>query len=339
MSRDAHGERLAKRIRAVVDASLTRGEHEPLGQLAVDIYHYQAERCPVASTLAQSVVQHHTDIPAVPVALFKQLSVGTVSEAEAEVVYRTSGTTKSGRGVHAMARADLYEHNALAWARHCLGDLPSEHVCLLSNPALVPDASLSHMVAVFRRMSPGKTTWHVEDGQLNRAGLNARTAALSEPAFVAATAFALAEWLDGQATPPPAGSVLMVTGGFKGRVHKLDGEELLSVAAQRLNCIVVTEYGMTELSSQLWGLPGQPFSPPPWLIPTAVDPISGRTLAAGHAGQLRFLDLCNLDAAVHIETLDQGIVHPDGRVTLFGRLPGAPARGCSLTIEEAWEAR
>ena len=39
---------------------------------------------------------------------------------------------------------------------------------------------------------------------------------------------------------------------------------------------------------------------------------------------------------VGIETLDRGIVHEDGSVSLQGRLEGAPARGCSLTVEEAW---
>ena len=157
--------------------------------------------------------------------------------------------------------------------------------------------------------------------------------------LLAATAFALADWLDGTVRRPPPRSQLMVTGGFKGRVHKLDGDQLLSIAAERLGVRVITEYGMTELSSQLWGRAGGPFKPPPWLRPTAVDPVTGAPVPRGKAGQLRFLDLCNVDSAVHIETLDQGIVHDDGAVTLFGRLPGAPARGCSLTVEDAWMAR
>ena len=339
MTRDEAGQALAARIRAFVDASVTGAAHEPADTLAVDIFAYQRARDAVARALAPEPVTSVHDIPAVPVALFKQLAVGTVAAQDAGAVYRTSGTTRTGRGVHAMAAPDLYEHNAIVWARHCLGPFPTEVVGLLSDPSHVPDASLSHMVAAFHDAGAGDCTWHVHDGQLDRYGLDQRIAALGAPAFIGATAFALAEWLDGDVPRPPAGSVLMVTGGFKGRIHKLDGSELLTVAAERLGCRVVTEYGMTELSSQLWGEPDGPFAPPPWLVATAVDPLTGEGVPTGTPGQLRFLDLCNLDAAVHIETLDQGIVHGDGRVTLFGRLPGAPARGCSLTIEEAWEAR
>ncbi len=338
--RDAVGVGLARRVHALITAAVSGQDYEPVGPLAVDIWAYQVQRDPVSARLVDGPVDTWLDIPAVPVTLFKQLEVGTVPRDKAPVLFRTSGTTHTGRGVHAMASADLYEYNANAWASRNLGELPSEHIALLSDPTRVPDASLSHMVAGMRDIcSDGLTTWHIHDGVLQRSALNDRIAQLTQPCFIATTAFALAEWLDGDCALPPKQSLMMVTGGFKGRVHKLDGDQLLSIAQSRLRCRIVTEYGMTELSSQLWGQPAEPFSPPPWLLATAVDPISGAILPPETVGQLRFLDLCNLDSAVQIETLDQGIVHADGRVTLHGRLPGAPARGCSLTIEDAWQAR
>ncbi|HCH65495.1 MAG TPA: hypothetical protein DFR83_22010 [Deltaproteobacteria bacterium] len=53
---------------------------------------------------------------------------------------------------------------------------------------------------------------------------------------------------------------------------------------------------------------------------------------------MRFIDLANIDTVLGIETRDEGQLLPDGRLILHGRLPGAPARGCSLTVEEAMEA-
>ena len=96
---------------------------------------------------------------------------------------------------------------------------------------------------------------------------------------------------------------------------------------------------MTELSSQLWGTPETSYHPPPWLRAVAVDPVTGTPRPPGEPGQLRFVDLANLDGSVAVETLDEGIVHPDRSVTLRGRLAGAPVRGCSLTVEEAWAKR
>jgi hypothetical protein len=131
----------------------------------------------------------------------------------------------------------------------------------------------------------------------------------------------------------------MVTGGFKGREVQLDPAELHARARATLRpARLVTEYGMTELSSQLWGTPDLPYLPPPWLRVVAVDP-DGRPVARGERGQLRFYDLCNLDGTLAIETMDEGIVRDDGAVELLGRLSGAEARGCSLTVEEAWARR
>ena len=131
--------------------------------------------------------------------------------------------------------------------------------------------------------------------------------------------------------------MVMVTGGFKGRVHRLEGADLYRATHRVLRpSRIVTEYGMTELSSQLWGTPAVSYLPPPWMRVYAVDPVSGIPLGPEEAGQLRFVDLCNLDATLAIETMDEGVVHGDGSVSLRGRLPGSPARGCSLTVEEAW---
>lgn len=322
---------LRDRIARFVAAALAPLPHEPFETLALDLHRWQSTHDPVLEALGPSNVTHWTQIPAVPVGLFKELPVGTVRRDEPAVVFRTSGTTGGGRGEHRMRSTALYDFGAVAWARRCVPGMPAQIVALLDDPTHAPDSSLSHMVDHF-----GPATWHVHDGVLDPVSL-ADALTTEHPVFVATTAFALAAWLD--ATPPrlPLGSVLMVTGGFKGRVHRLEGPELYAETRRRLApSRVVTEYGMTELSSQLWGTPSTAYAPPPWLRVVAVDPISGDPVPSGDPGQLRFYDLCNLDAAIGIETMDQGVVHADGTVTLHGRLPDAPARGCSLTVEEAW---
>jgi acyl-coenzyme A synthetase/AMP-(fatty) acid ligase len=323
-------EALAARIRAFIGAPDASFE-----ALALDVFRWQVVRDPVLASLVEGEVRTWTDIPAVPVGLFKDLPVGTVGRDEPAVVFRTSGTTGGGRGEHRMRSTELYDLGALRWARACVPGMPSDVVALLEDPATAPDSSLSHMVALF-----GRATWHTRDGALDVDGLTARLRGARGPVYLAATAFALAEWLDLAPAPLPAASIVMVTGGFKGRLHRLEGSELYATTRRLLRpARLVTEYGMTELSSQLWGTPGLPFLPPPWLRAVAVDPHSGAPLPVGRFGQLRFYDLCNVDGTLGIETLDGGTVRPDGSVELDGRLPGAPARGCSLTVEEAWARR
>lgn len=322
---------LAERIAAFIDSSLTGLPSEPFETLALDVHAYQIAHAPVVEALRTGDVDHWTQIPAVPVGLFKELPVGTVREDEPSVAFRTSGTTGGGRGVHRLRSSALYDRAALQWARRCVPGAPLDVVALLDDAARVPDASLSHMVAGF-----GRVTWTVRDGVLD-AGATRRAAAGSEPVYMTSTAFAMAEYLDGSPPPLPAGSVVMVTGGFKGRVHRLEGASLYrAIRNQLAPSRLVTEYGMTELSSQLWGTPQASYAPPPWLKVLAVDPISGEVLPAGTEGQLRFVDLANLDSTLGIETMDAGVVRTDGTVELRGRLAGAPSRGCSLTVEEAW---
>ena len=331
---------LAARIVGFIDASLAGQPHEPIEGLLLDVHTFQVAHDPVLAALVEAPVAVWTDIPAVPVALYKDLPVGS-APADAPVRFHTSGTTGTGRGEHRLRATDLYDHGAIAWARHMLGQPPGDVVALLHDPAIDPTSSLAHMVARFVAFGPpARVTWHVVDGVVDRAGLEARIRAATGPLFVATTAFALADWLEADPSPLPPGSILMTTGGFKGHKVRFDEASLLDHAQARLHpAQIVLEYGMTELSSQLWAGRGQPYAPPPWLRIVAVDPWTGAPKAVGQEGQLRFYDLCNLDGPLGVETMDRGIVHADGRLTLLGRLTDAPARGCSLTVEEAWARR
>lgn len=323
--------RLAARIEAYIDGSLAGAAPEPFDRLALDIHRFQRDNDPTIAALTEGTPRTWRAIPAVPTSLFQQLDVGTARGADAHVVFRTSGTTTGRRGAHAMRSTELYDRGSVAWFRRCVPDAPPDIAALLEDPAQAPDSSLSHMVALF-----GDASWHVESGALARGSLDTRVRSASSALFVATSAFALAEWLDGDVPMLPPDSVLMVTGGFKGRRTQLSEADLFREARWRLRpARVITEYGMTELSSQLWGTPDAPYRAPHWLRVVAVDPATGEPLPPGARGQLRFVDLCNVDSTVAIETMDDGIVHDDGAVTLFGRLAGAPPRGCSLTVDDA----
>lgn len=323
---------LVARVLAFQDGSLQGRPPEPFDQLARDLHAWQASLDPVIASLVEGPVLDWTQIPAVPVDVFKQLRVGTVKH-DRGALFRTSGTTQGVRGVHRMADTQAYDHGALLWARRFVPDMPTRVVALLDDPTRATDSSLSHMVGLFST----DASWHVTDGRVDAAGANAAVRVSDAPVFLAATAFALAIWLEGDVPRLPPGSIVMVTGGFKGRVVRLSDDDLYADAMARLAPKrIVTEYGMTELSSQMWGAPDDAYRPPPWLKALAVDPETGRVLEAGTPGQLRFFDLANVDGSVAIETLDEGVVLGDGAVLLRGRLAGAPARGCSLTVEDGW---
>ena len=166
------------------------------------------------------------------------------------------------------------------------------------------------------------------------------------------TAFALVRLVDDggdSSLALPPGSVVMQTGGFKGRSREVTMEELRGGVSRVLGLDpsrVVGEYGMTELTSQLYeasiaesalgrqhgaAQPGIYFEPP-WLRVTPVDPITLLPVADGETGLARFIDLGNVDSAVSVVTQDL-VRRTQGGIQLLGRQPGAPARGCSLAVE------
>ncbi len=305
--------------------------------LALDLYRWQRAHNPqydaiCADTPAPTRWQ---DIPTVPVGLFRDLPLTSFPADQARVIFRTSGTTAGRRGAHRSLDTRLYDLGARRHAEAVLGPLPDAGVALVP---YVDDSSLGHMC---RSFVPAMPTFFDVDQGLDRDGALAALAAADRPLFVPGTAFAFDALLHGldDVIALPTGSILMVTGGSKGRSVHLSEDALLARLGQALpGARIVGEYGMTELSSQLWAEPwGAPYRPPAWLGVKAVDPATGALLPAGQPGLLSFVDLANRWSVLAIETQDMGVVHADGSVTLHGRIQGAPARGCSLTVEEALE--
>ena len=102
--------------------------------------------------------------------------------------------------------------------------------------------------------------------------------------------------------------------------------------------MIVREYGMTELTSQLYTAVrhgGDPdlFVPPHWVRARILEPDSLAESQPGTTGLICLFDLANLSSAAHLLTEDIGQAH-NGGLMLKGRAAGAELRGCSLAIED-----
>jgi hypothetical protein len=292
------------------------------------------------------------DVPALPADAFRITRVAAHPEADDVRVFRTSGTTQGGalRGAHPMRTLATYEAAALRWAGVMLfsGRPPPRAVVLAPASRDAPDSSLSFMIDLFVERHAMRAA-HATDGARVDAEAVARAAAgaraAGEPVFVFGTAFAMVLLLDalaGREARLPPGSRVMLTGGFKGRTREVDERELRASICGALGVSpadVAGEYGMTELSSQLYEVGPAEASPPlyrapPWLRVEAAHPDSLAPLPVGAEGVARFTDLANVDSAMVVQTLDWVRIESPGTVRLLGRAPGAPPRGCSLAMED-----
>jgi hypothetical protein len=265
-----------------------------------------------------------------------------------------------------MRTTETYETLALAFGTRALRSTVGRAVvaCLSPEPEAQSRSSLGFMMRLFADAWDGRgfaedaavdgdaasERWLIRDGRADVARL-LRAASVSrrrdEPLIVLATAFALVALLDelaGDRVESPPGSVVMVTGGYKGRSRVVEKGELRAAVARAFGLSpeqVVGEYGMTELSSQLYEgtLPGAAlrgpcdvFLEPPWLRVVPVDAVTLEPVPPGELGIARFVDLANVDSAVAIQTDD--LVRRTGEgVELVGRRAGAEPRGCSLALE------
>lgn len=306
------------------------------------------------------------EIPPVPTAGFRAMPLVVGSPDEAVLDFRTSGTTdRSGRrGRHLVRAPSLYraslEAAFLAFvlrpaARETVPRrTPSPDMLALIPPfSEAPHSSLSWMVDALMERFGGGPTVHAAtargvDWSRAREAVD-RACDGGRPICILATTLAVAEWVErleetGRSWQLPAGSVLMDTGGAKGRAG-LDRREVISRARARLDLPpgrAVNEFGMTELLSQRYSDPERPGTDwlvgPPWLRSRALDPGTLEELPPGEEGVVCHFDLANAGSVCAVLTEDLGRVR-DGRLLYGGRVAGSAPRGCSLATAELLRAQ
>jgi hypothetical protein len=307
----------------------------------------------------------------VPADGFRHVPIFAFPAADAEACFQTSGTTAATAGRHWFRTTQTYREVCLAFGNRALipcGDSSQLGrrlvVALMSDPGPLAKSSLAFMaarfmesfdggslsearsVADFSLAEPGR--WLLSADGIDLEGL-ARSIHLAtelrQPMLLLSTSFALVMLLDQlgeRSLHLPPGSVLMTTGGFKGRTRELSVDELNGRAQELLQPqAIVSEYGMTELTSQLYeglvpgaALQGPPgiYLEPPTLRVFPLDSVSLCPVPDGELGLACFVDLGNVDSAVCV--LTQDLVRREGPgIRLLGRAPKAVLRGCSLDAE------
>jgi hypothetical protein len=345
---------LASQLRAFIGRSLDahcdaiEGEFDRLALAlfvaqfdAVTIYRQFCER----RNVRPEGVRRWSQIPALPSSAFKEFQVSSIPSGERTAAFYSSGTTghNPSRHFHHARSLAVYEASVLPWFERNFRPSPSMKLVFLT-PEDAPRSSLVHMFNTVRRHCGGPDS--VFTGRLNADAswsidMERTLAALehSGPVGLLGTAFSFVHLLDclgaiGRRVKLPGGSRVMETGGYKGRSREVPKRQLHEMISKFLGIAepdIVTEYGMSELSSQAYDRAGV-FQFPPWARGQVVSPETGAEAGEGETGLLRAFDLANIWSVMAVQTEDLAARRGNG-FELLGRSAESEPRGCSLMPE------
>jgi len=274
-------------------------------------------------------------IPFLPIEFFKTRPV-TTTPFEPEIIFESSGTTGERTSRHQVKKLSLYEKSFRGGFGQFYGD-PSRWCILALLPGYLErtGSSLVYMAdrLILLSRHPSSGFYLYDHDQLRRVLLDCQRA--HQPVLLLGVTFALLDFAEG----PPLqlqDTVVMETGGMKGRREELTREEVHQVLCTRLGVPRIhSEYGMTELLSQAYSAGSGRFRCPPWmriLIREENDPFALVSAPAGNSagGVVNVIDLANLYSCSFIATDDIGRLHENDEFEILGRRDAGDIRGCSL---------
>lgn len=305
-----------------------------------------------------ATVRGWREVPPVPIAAFKELTLACGPVDQAVACFMTSGTTNpEKRGKHYHFTLEVYDASATAFFKaNVLPDADQMRLLILgSPPGLMPNSSLAHYLGLMHRdFGAPASQFYIDQDGLRAEALaeDLRAAERSgEPVCLLGASFAFVHFLDRCRTDGlrfrlARESRIMDTGGFKGRSREIPQQELYARFAEVFSVPedrCVNMYGMTELSMQCYdsplrrralGLPEERIlQSPPWARTVILDPDTLVPIGMGARGIICHSDLANCSSVGGVLTEDVGVATGMG-FRLLGRVQGAESRGCSISVDE-----
>ncbi len=276
-------------------------------------------------------VQSVYDVPFLPIQFFKTHSV-VCGEFRPATVFESSGTTQTLNSRHPVKDTGIYTRSFMEAFRLFYGPV-EDYVILGLLPSYLErrHSSLVFMVQemIVRSGRPESGFYLYEHEKL--AGMLKALEARGQKVLLIGVTFALLDFAE-KYTLNLQHTIVMETGGMKGRREEWTREELHAYLQERLGVNAIhAEYGMTELLSQAYSRGRGVFYCPPWmkvLVRDENDPF--QLYASQAAGVINVVDMANIYSCAFIATEDIGRLREDGGFEVLGRLDHSALRGCSL---------
>jgi hypothetical protein len=316
---------------------------------AMEVFRRQAAECAPYREYLELVgidpasVGSVDEIPFLPIELFKTHRVwcGT---GEPEAVFTSSATGGEGPSRHYVARVADYDRTYTRGFELFYGPAAGWSIF-----ALLP-SYLEREGSSLVRMADGLIRQGRDGGRgggfylYDHAKLMADMRADDGPKILLGVSYALldlAEELSARGEKLPPDTIVMETGGMKGRREEMTKAQMHGILQEAFGVGAIhSEYGMAELTSQAYSdgrgrnaHGGYFFRTPPWMRVSVRDLADPFDVRREGRGGLNITDLANLHSCAFIQTQDVGRVAADGGFTIDGRVARSDIRGCNLLVQ------
>ncbi len=314
---------------------------QDFNEIALEIFHYQAKKNKVYNNFLNLInceiekVDSVETIPFLPIQLFKSHDV-IIEDLVPTKVFKSSGTTDTGRSCHLVADLSIYEDSFIKGFSHFYEDI-KDYVVLALLPSYLEqgESSLVYMVDHLIKRSNHEESGYCLNKLEETAAQLEELSKQNKKVLLIGVSYALLDLIEFKNFKLGEQFVVMETGGMKGRREELTKEDLHSKLMKGFGVSNIhSEYGMTELLSQAYSTGEAIFKTPPWmkvLIRDINDPLAFQT--KNKSGGINVIDLANLNSCSFIATQDLGRINKEeGSFSILGRFDNSDVRGCNLLI-------
>ncbi len=272
-------------------------------------------------------------IPFLPIQFFKNKEVLSTLE-DVQEIFTSSGTTGAVTSKHFVTDVSVYEASYLKGFKHFYGNITDYVVlALLPNYLERKGSSLVYMVQDLIQKSNNSESGFYLHNLPELIDKLKELEASNQKVLLIGVSFALLDLIEKESFNLTS-TIIMETGGMKGRRKEMIRAELHEVLAQGFGVEKIhSEYGMTELLSQAYSNGKGVFKCPPWMKILIRDTEDALTMQQpGKAGGVNVIDLANYNSCSFIATQDLGRVHTDTTFEIIGRFDNSDIRGCNLMV-------
>jgi phenylacetate-coenzyme A ligase PaaK-like adenylate-forming protein len=305
--------------------------------LALKVFKFQFENNLVYRSFCDLLYKHPSDIqnifeiPFLPIQFFKSHDVLS-SKQPVKKIFTSSGTTGRITSKHKLIDISIYEESYRKGFKHFYGNIEDYVVLALLPSYLERDGSslvymADDLIKKSKQPESGFYLNNIDELANTLKNLEKR----QQKTLLIGVSFALLDVIENYSFNLKH-TLIMETGGMKGRRKELIREELHSILKQGFGVDNIhSEYGMTELLSQAYSKKNGIFECPPWLKVLTRDTEDALTLQ-NKTGGINIIDLANINSCSFIATQDLGKIFSDGTFEIIGRFDNSDIRGCNLMV-------